>query len=323
MFKKIILSILLSNVSISFAQDALPEVSNIKTGNWKLTGLCGANGTQSSFVNWNAGGRNNISVLGYFSGSANYQKKNFKWLNDLDVSLGGLQYVGKDNADESLQKTDDKIEFSTTAGQKLHKNEAISISMLGGFKTQMLDGFAYPNDSVRVSTWLAPGYLNFALGADYAPNDNFTLFASPFGSKFTIVNDTVLSNAGAFGVQGATYDENGAVLTAGRKWRSEFGAYMKMSYNRELMKNIEMKSTLELFSNYLDRPQNIDVNADVLFTFKVNDWFSASLNWTAIYDHDIEIQLGDGTVGPRFQFKSVLGLGISYTVRNYSEDAKK
>jgi hypothetical protein len=166
---------------------------------------------------------------------------------------------------------------------------------------------------------LAPGYLNCALGVDYVPNENFTLFVSPFGSKFTIVNDTVLANVGAFGVQAATYDGNGALVTAGRKLRSEFGAYMKMSFNRELMKNIEMKSTVELFSNYLDQPQNIDVNADILFTFKVNNWFSASLNWTAIYDDDIQIQLSNGKVGPRFQFKSVLGLGISYTLRNYTE----
>jgi hypothetical protein len=129
----------------------------------------------------------------------------------------------------------------------------------------------------------------------------------------------VLANVGAFGVQAATYDGNGALVTAGRKLRSEFGAYMKMSFNRELMKNIEMKSTVELFSNYLDQPQNIDVNADILFTFKVNNWFSASLNWTAIYDDDIQIQLSNGKVGPRFQFKSVLGLGISYTLRNYTE----
>ncbi len=316
---KITLIILSFYCFVTYSQEKAPKISEDTTKNWKLTSLFGANGTQSSFVNWNAGGRNNISILGYFSGSSNYEKRKFKWVNDLDVSLGGLQYIGKENGNEGLQKTDDKIELSTTIGQKLNKNEALYVSLLVGFKTQILDGFAYPNDSVRISTWLAPGYLNCALGVDYVPNDNFTLFVSPFGSKFTIVNDTVLANAGAFGVQAATYDGNGALVTAGRKLRSEFGTYMKMSFNRELMKNIEMKSTVELFSNYLDQPQNIDVNADILFTFKVNNWFSASLNWTAIYDDDIQIQLSNGKVGPRFQFKSVLGLGISYTLRNYTE----
>ena len=84
-----------------------------------------------------------------------------------------------------------------------------------------------------------------------------------------------------------------------------------------------MKSTLELFSNYLKNPENIDVNADVLFTFKVNKWFSASLNWTVIYDHDINIKGNDGGFGPRTQFKSVLGLGVSYTMKNYVDPPKK
>ena len=78
-----------------------------------------------------------------------------------------------------------------------------------------------------------------------------------------------------------------------------------------------MKTKLELFSNYMNNPENIDVNADVLFTFKINSWFSASLNWTLIYDDDIDIRDNQGNVGPRTQFKSVLGLGVSYTMRNF------
>jgi len=93
-------------------------------------------------------------------------------------------------------------------------------------------------------------------------------------------------------------------------YRGEFGSYFKIKYSRVLAKNIDMKAKLDLFSNYIEDPENIDVNAEVLFTFKVNNWFSASLNWNLIYDHDI-IQ--------RTQFKSVLGLGISYTMRNFDE----
>ena len=92
-----------------------------------------------------------------------------------------------------------------------------------------------------------------------------------------------------------------------------------MKYDRALAKNIEMKSKLELFSNYLNNPTNIDVNAEVLFSFKVNSWFSASLLWNLIYDDDIRITDSDGNTGPRTQFKSVLGLGISYTMKNYTD----
>lgn len=287
---------------------------------WKLTSTYGLNGTQTSFVNWNAGGRNNVSVLGFVSASANFKKNKIKWDNNLELALGGLKYIDSAGRKAGLQKTDDKIDYSTNFGYKFKENWYYSF--VGGFRTQFMDGFAYPNDSIRVSTFLAPGYINLALGIDYTPNDNFSMFLSPLAGKITIVNDQVLANAGAFGVDKAQFDGLGNVISAGKRSRHEFGAYFKMIYNKEIVKNINFKSKLELFSNYIENPQNIDVNADILWTFKVNSWFSASLNWTLIYDDDIDITDRNGNTGPRTQFKSVLGLGVSYTMKNFA-DAKK
>lgn len=285
-----------SNVTAQEDADTLPS-------DWKLKALYGINGTQSSFVNWNAGGRNNISLIGYIAGSARYEKKNLKWDNDLGAALGGMQYL--DNAaGNGLQKTDDRLELATNLGYRLKQH--YYMSMLGSFRTQFMDGF---NDNAlpRTSTFMAPGWANLSLGIDYSPNDNFSVFLSPLASKMTFVNDQVLSDAGEFGVD------------PGKRFRGEFGAYFKMKYDKEIAKNIEMKSRLELFSNYLNNPQNIDVNAEVMFTFKVNSWFSASLLWNLLYDDDIDITDKNGNVGPRTQFKSVLGLGVSYTMKNFKE----
>jgi hypothetical protein len=38
-----------------------------------------------------------------------------------------------------------------------------------------------------------------------------------------------------------------------------------------------------------------------------------------IYDDDIDIRDSKGNIGPRTQFKSVLGLGISYKMMNFKE----
>lgn len=312
--KNLVFGIILLSSLISFAQDST-AVDTIPK-NWKLNATYILNGTQTSFINWSAGGRNNVSVLGSIITSAVYDKKNIKWANDLNLTLGGLQYIEKESK-EGLQKTDDRVDLSSNLGYKL--KEHVYFSLLGGLRTQMLDGFAYPNDSVRVSTFMAPGYISGALGIDYIPNSNFSIFSSPFAMKLTIVNDNTLANAGAFGVRAATYDGLGNVLTAGEHFRGEFGAYIKMIYTDTLAKNIELRSKVELFSNYLDDPQNIDVNAEALFNFKVNSWFSASLQWTLIYDDDIDIQDGKGGFGPRTQFKSVIGLGITYKMKNYKE----
>lgn len=316
--KSILLAVTLLSYFNGFSQvkDTLQKKDSIPPKYWKLKAIYGLNGTQSSFVNWNAGGRNNISILGTISASANYTINNVKWSNDLSIALGGLQYLEK-NMPESLQKTDDRIDITSNFGMKIKKH--VFVSFIGGFKTQMLDGFSFPNDSIRISTFMAPGYVNTALGIDYIKSDNFSVFTSPFAAKMTFVNDQILADAGSFGVEKAVFDGLGNVITAGKRFRGEFGAYVKLKFNKTVAKNIDLKSKIELFSNYMQNPQNIDVNAEALFTFKVNSWFSASLQWSLIYDDDIAIRDSYGNIGPRTQFKSVLGLGVAYKMKNFKE----
>ncbi|MES2555086.1 MAG: DUF3078 domain-containing protein [Bacteroidota bacterium] len=299
----------------SYAQiDTASLDSSEPPKNWDLKTIFGVNGTQTSFVNWAAGGRNNVSGLGFIEATANYQKGALKWQNELKFALGGLRYIDSIGNKEGLQKTDDRIDLSSTFGYEFKKTWFYTAA--AGFKTQSLDGFTFPNDSVRISGFMAPAYVNLSLGIEYAPKDFFNVYLSPLAAKITIVNDEVLSNAGAFGVEAAIRDTNGFILTAGKRVRYEFGAYFRMKFQKEIMKNIELKTRLELFSNYLNNPQNIDVNAESIFTFKVNSWFSASLQWNLQYDDDIDIRDSKGNIGPRTQFKSVLGLGISYTLAN-------
>ncbi len=293
--------------STTLGQDSVADSTPQK---WQLKSIYVANGTQSSFVNWVSGGRNSISLLGYITASANYRKNSLKWTNDFHFALGGLQYIDK-GASEGIQKSDDRMEWASNVGYRLKNDKYWFLSVVGGFRTQFLDGFANAGDSLRSSTFMAPGYGNFALGIDFTPSHNFSVFLSPLATKHTFVRDERLADAGQFGVTPAVYDETtGDIITRGKMYRGEFGSYFKIKYSRVLAKNIDMKAKLDLFSNYIEDPENIDVNAEVLFTFKVNNWFSASLNWNLIYDHDI-IQ--------RTQFKSVLGLGISYTMRNFDE----
>ncbi len=269
--------------------------------NWKIKSLYTLNGTQNSFVNWNAGGRNNFSMIASIGASALFTKRNLKWSNDLGIALGGIMYLDKKNGN-TIQKTDDRLDLSSACGVKFSNYYYTSINI--GFRTQMADGFNYPNDSLKVSTFMAPGYLNLALGIDYIKSDKFSVFASLFAAKSTFVIDDSLASIGAFGVE------------KGSHYRQEYGAYFKMKYERTLAKNIEMKSKLELFSNYLNNPQNIDVNAELLLIFRVNSLFTASAQWNLIYDDDINIRDVNGGFGPRTQFKSVLGIGISYKLNN-------
>lgn len=323
--KQLLTAIIFLSASTIHAQDAtvalrddlkkqaeLPD--SLKVSNWTVKSIFGLNGSQTSFVNWAAGGRNNVTAIGLVDFSAVYQKKNFKWNNDIKLALGGQLFTDSTGKKQGLQKTDDRIDVASAFGYEFKKKWFLTT--IGTFKTQSLDGFNFPNDSVRISRFMAPGYVNLSLGMEYAPKQYFNAYLSPLACKFTIVNDQVLANAGAFGVQKADLALDGSVLNPGKRFRSEIGAYFRMNFQKEIMKNIEMKTRLELFTNYLKNPQNIDVNLENIFAFKVNKWFSASLQWNLIYDDDITIRDVKGGSGPRTQFKSVLGLGISYTLTN-------
>lgn len=299
----------------NFAQSDTTKSEKPTDPIWKLKSIYSLNLTQSSFTNWAAGGRNNISGLGFVNAQANYKKGKIKWANSLALSLGGVQYF-----DENIQKTDDVIDIQTTFSYGV--KDPWFISLLGGFRTQFLEGFSSVEDTVRSSGFMAPGYLNLSLGVEYIPNDNFKIMLSPASGKFTFVQDQLLANQGAFGVEPAVLNDLGQIVTLGETFRAEVGSYLRVMYEKDVMDNIGLRTRVELFSNYLNNPQNIDVNGELVMDFKVNKWFSASLQVNLIYDDDIQIEDRFGEVGPRTQFKQVIGLGITYKIANYKEKKK-
>lgn len=301
-------SLLLSMTTFSQAETIIGDTSEVNP--WKVRSNFGLNMTQSTFTNWAAGGRDNIAGSFLINAIANYSKDKLKWANQLALGLGGIQYF-----DEGLEKTDDVIDFQSTLSYGL-KKPWYGAGLIG-FRTQFLDGFANPGDTVIASTFLAPGYGNTTIGIEYQPNEHFRMMASPLSGKFTFVQDEVLANQGAFGVEGAEFDENDNIITPGRQFRAEVGSYIRIIYSKEIMENIDLNTRWEFFSNYIENPQNIDVNAELIMNFKVNKWFSASLQANLIYDDDIKITDRNGNVGPRTQFKQVIGLGVAYRLANF------
>jgi hypothetical protein len=61
--------------------------------------------------------------------------------------------------------------------------------------------------------------------------------------------------------------------------------------------------TLNLYSNYLDEPGNIDIDYLLNVEMSINNYLSANLIFQAIYD--------DNTVGA-FQIREVFGLGVNH-----------
>ncbi len=126
-----------------------------------------------------------------------------------------------------------------------------------------------------------------------------------------IVNDQRLADEGAFGVTPAEYDADGNKITDGEMVKFQFGANVKASFKKDIMKNVNLETTLELFSDYLLNPENIIVKWDVMLDMSINKFLSAKLTTNLIYDDNIVINDKSGNpLGPRTQFKEMFGLGF-------------
>jgi len=292
--KKVTIFILIIGCALIVqAQDEETDTTSL----WKTDGTATLNFSQVSFENWAAGGENSYSLNGMFSFSANYAKDRTSWVNSLDVGYGIIKQGGLD-----VRKSDDKIEITSKYGYKSSSDWYYSGAF--SFKTQFDKGYNYDENAgtkSQISDFMAPAYTLLSLGMDYKPSDHFTLLLSPLTGKTTFVLDDSLSNIGSFGVE------------PGKNIRNEFGGFVKVGYKQEIWENVKLNTKLELFSNYLEEAQNVDVNWDVLISMKINEYLSANLNTQIIYDDDINYIDNEGKRhGPRIQFKEVFGVGFSY-----------
>jgi len=292
---------------ITDAEKTLRTQATDSTQGWKIGGVFAVNLAQTSLTNWAAGGSNSFAVNGMLSTFANYKRNKSVWVNSLDLGYGLLKQGGS-----GYMKTDDKFDFLSKYGYEAFKN--FYYSALLNFKTQMAPGYKYPDKTNKISDLFSPAYLLLALGLDYKPSDHFSAFIAPVTGKITFVTDQKLSDAGAFGVK------------PGNKSLTEFGGYLRAIYTRNdfksaFLKNVTFTSKVDLFSNYLEKPQNIVVNWETLIAFKVNKFLSANVNTQLVYDDKIKVPFdrnGNGTIetgesiGSLIQFKEILGIGFSY-----------
>ena len=278
------------------------EPESEKESNWSVSGFFQQNLNQVSFTNWAAGGENSFSSTSLARIDANYKSGRYSWENYADLSYGIIKIK-----DTPMRKNTDKIEIFSKLGREINQN--FSYTGLMNFQSQFDKGFKFPNDSVVVSRFMAPAYLTIALGFDYKPFDFLSVFVSPTTGKFTFVTDEVLSAAGAFGVE------------PGKKVNPEFGALMRINFNKEVVQNVNVNSRITLFNNYTDSDasnrKNTDVDWVTTINMPINRFLTASVGFHLLYDHDIKIPKLDADGVPMYsrpttQFKQQLGLGLMF-----------
>ena len=275
---------------------------------WKTGGTYNLTFNQAALSNWSAGGdKSAISLSTLLNLYAFYTDGRNNWDNSLNLAYGFAQTTSLGN-----RKTDDRIDLVSKYGYDLGKKWYLST--LFNFRSQFTKGYNYPTQNTKVltSNFMAPAYVLLSIGMDYKPNDNFSLFLSPITAREVIVNNDSLASVGAFGVD------------SGKHSRFELGAFASLNYKSNLSKTAVYTGRLDLFSNYLRRPQDITLYMTNILAVKVTRLISMNLSVTLIYDNDVKSVKSDGSVGgPALQLQEIIGIGLAYQFRNKTRSGVK
>ncbi|MBU1010902.1 MAG: DUF3078 domain-containing protein [Bacteroidetes bacterium] len=275
--------------------------------------------SQNTYSNWSVGGENAISGKAGIDYKGRYHKKRISFESGSKLAFGLVGYGLK-----HIEKTDDRLETSLSLSHKAIRDW--TYTTLISFKSQFSASYKYPNDSTVVSDFLAPGYVSASLGMNFRPSDDFEVFISPASGKFTIVTNQELANKGAFGVEKATYDSTGVMVTEGENVLCEFGVNVLTKYSTDITDQVDLSTAINLYNNYLDSDKsnrwNIDVEWETNINFSINKYLQTVLFLHLKYDHNTKIpqyEIIDGSKvligeGPRLQFKESLGFGLMYKI---------
>jgi len=281
---------------------------------WKKVNKVGVDMTEVAFVNWNSGGNNSVSALMHASFGRKFKKELLNWNSTLSVKYGLNAQEGRE-----LRKTEDNLEINSNFGYRRDSISNWYYSAKLNFNTQFTYGYRYPNTDEPISKFMAPGYAFVGVGTEYnSPSEDLTVYVSPVTEKSTFVLDQKLANEGMFGVTPAVVDEAGNIIQKGEKVRTEFGFLVSSGFSKQIFDNIGLNNQLRLYSDYLNKFGNIDVDWELNLDLRVNEYVKAHVGSHLKYDDDVKFKKdidGDGkldTGGPRIQFKQLLGVGLVY-----------
>jgi hypothetical protein len=265
---------------------------------WKNSGNALFLVNQSSFSNWTSGGQSSISGTLKIDYNFNFSDNGWDWDTKVISNFG----LNKISGSDFLKKTDDRIEINSVLGKKFN-NDIIgrwSYSSFFNFQTQFAKGYRFGRDAngnpnrTEKSRFFSPATVQLGVGMYWKKSKDLWVNVAPMTGKLILVNrrftENLNENQTYFGVK------------KGGNSRFELGASIRSYYKSEIFENVTMENRLSLYSDYLDRPQNIDFDCTFNFIMKVNQYVSTNLIFQFVYD-DNEIR--------RVQVREVLGVGLN------------
>lgn len=266
-------------------EEAVAKIKDEKPAGWEKKGMFTFLLNQANFNNWLAGGQNSVSGNAGLKYDFNYKSDTWTWDNKAFTNYGLTKLQG-----QKLQKTDDRMEFNSLLGKKASGEWYYSAFF--NFKTQLDSGFDPADNTIKISHFFSPAYFQFGPGMLWKKSDNLKINVAPATSKVIIVHKHFTELGPAFGVK------------QGESSRYEFGAAINGYYKFNMIENVSAENILNLYTNYLENGQNVDIDYTLNIVMKVNKFMSTNISFQTIYDDN---------AFKGFQTREIIGIGVNYS----------
>ena len=267
--------------------------------------------SQSALSNWVKGGENSVTMSTDITGYANFSHPTIKLSSN---NFARLKFGFIASGGNPMRKNLDLLETNSKLNHKAFGKFDFSGILL--FKTQIAPGRQYKKLGDRDTSWVVskffnPAILTMGIGLDYKPNKNTSLNLSPLSYKGTFVPDT------------ANIDQTKYGIASDKKSKIEPGASFMVNHTFRPYKNITLTNRLQLFTNYINNPQNIDVDWELIAVANLNWFTELRFNTHLIFDDDTRTAVSEGGIPvmnpdgtekktARIQWKEMMGFSFIF-----------
>ncbi len=304
----------------------------LRDSTWKIGGFAGLTLSQVALYQWAPGGSNNFSFMLNGNVYANYKKGKIVWENSFDskwgmVANGLIRKAAL--AKRNFQKNIDIIALKTNVGYEVTKQ--LYVGFKAAAESQITRSYDYSLTDTSggrfrrytISKFGAPAVLTIGPGLTWKPKDYVTVFFSPVGGKMTFVTKDRVQRDTTKAIDGSfvdnyynDVDETRFGLQAGKAFMGELGLELDVLFQKDIVKNVNWKSHLNVFVTYLNKAYNTEmpnyyseqdslgfisiaattkhipvIRWDNDIVFKVNKWLSATLNTRFVYQYNAQVPI--------------------------------
>jgi len=295
------------------AQETSDTIAAVQSS-WETSAGFGLDFAQLLQINPKQGaGLNRLGFGSAITFNSRYKSAPLSWETTFSWQFG-LQQLGagvltKGSSERiPFQKALDELRLNSQFGNKTAKSSKWFYSADFSFLSQLAPTYAHPeyrgnflsnfqyNEASGniLSRFLSPATITLAVGMDYKPNDKLSFFYSPVGAKFLIVASDEIARRGIHGnpVEGQK-DSNGDYADFLNIDR-QIGTLLRVKYLAKFWnKKAFYKSNMLLYSNYLNNPENIDVDWTNEWGVALFKGLNLNLTLNVFYDDDVKVQVTD------------------------------